>query len=266
MIKNKLKLKLKLRPIINPNKPSGFTLLEVIITIGLLAVMIISITAFLRSSIDMRLALSEKSTVTSRLNIALGYIKKDLEQAYVLSVNLDKTFTPLGQTETFFQIKEFAGRTTLSLSSMNFDTNSTSENSSELSKVTYELKVSKKFPNRLALYRSLSNLYVEDPENSDPLVEGIRSLKLAAWNGSKWVNDWDSKKSAFNLSIPRMVRVTINAYASDDKKNDQDSAPSSGIIFQSTEVDEITHRSTIVYIPWAQRYKELKDKIKTVKW
>ena len=223
--------------------------------------MIISVSALLGSSIDMRIALSERSMVTSRLNLAMGYLKKDIQQAYMLSANLDKAFVPLGFPITFF-ISTLGGENVISFSSMNRDINSTNENISELSKVTYKIQQSKDFPSRNALYRGSLSLHYEGDPELILLVEGIRSFSVEMWNGSEWDKEWDTNKSAFKQSIPRMVKVSVNAYLNDPDQ-DQDQPQD---FFSSDEIDQIGHRTTIVYIPWSKRFPELKDKVKTVKW
>lgn len=231
----------------------GFTLLEVMITLALLAVMMVSVSLLLRGSLDMRLSLSERTTVNSRLNIALENLKRDLEHVYLLSVNRDKELMKDGINYTFFKLTDFAGTTSLSFTTMVSPAYSLREGEGELQRVIYELKESPTFEGRSALYRGSLPVGVKDDLKSQLMMEGIRSLSFEMWTGSGWSRQWDSSKADYRDHLPALVRVVIVAYLQDPE--DADSADE-----LDTEI-LIAHpgeRRTIVYLPWSQKFPLLK--------
>lgn len=235
----------------------ALTLLEVIITIALLSSLVFSISTLMRSSVDMRLGLSEQTQVVSRLNVATELIKKDLEQAYMLSVNTDKTTLTDGTTPTFFKVDAFNGVSRLEFTTMN-GTQNQPILSGELIEVQYQIDKSRKFEDRMALYRGEKTVGMNNDIIPIPVVEGIFGFDLMMWNGESWIEDWDTSKDSFQQSIPHLVRLTVKAYLRDPSEIEEDN------LIESTDPHE--QRRTIVYLSWAQRFPELKDKPSTLKF
>ncbi|MCY4380524.1 MAG: prepilin-type N-terminal cleavage/methylation domain-containing protein [Proteobacteria bacterium] len=240
----------------------GFTLLEVLITISLLAFMVIAISSLMRGSVDMRLGLSEQTQVISRLNTAMHMMKKDLEHTYMLSVNYDKHMIMDGVTNTFFKVTSFGGQTTVSFTTMNAQNNYGDAQRGELITVEYEVKESERFPGRLALFRGEMTLGFDGEITTRLVVEGIESFTFEMWNGDGWLSTWDTEKSDFKQSIPRLVRVAVRAYPTDPESDDPSAQNS---IMDVNEPGAFAERRTIVLLPWARRFIELKDKTKTLR-
>ena len=241
-----------------PSSPScrGFTLLEVMITLALLSVMMVSVSMLLRGSLDMRLSLSDKNTVISRLNIALESIKKDLEHAYLLSVNNDKELMKDGINYTFFRLSDFSGVTSLSFTSMVYPAYRTGEPQGELQRILYELKESTVYKGRNALYRAALSVGTQEKLETRLMVEGIRSLSFEMWTGSSWSSEWDTSKSTYREHLPPLVRVVISAYLQDPDPDELSSTAEEGLAdIPGAHPGE---RRTLVYIPWAQRFELLK--------
>ena len=240
----------------------GFTLLEVIITISLLTFMAISISTLMRSSVDMRLGLSEQAKVTSRLNTAMELLRKDLLGTYMLSVNYDKATLVDGATPTYFRVDTFGEKTTIAFTTMNGITTMSDQPSGELIEVSYELKTSELSENRLALYRGEKVLGFKGDIETELITEGIAFVLLEMWNGETWTLQWNTDKSDFKQSLPHLVRLTIRAYPSDPMDEE-------GVSEEFTPEEffmAAAERRTMIYLPWARRYSELKQKPKTLRF
>ena len=124
----------------------------------------------------------------------------------------------------------------------------------ELSYVIYETKDSEEYPGRKDLYRGSSGGNpVSDFREEMPMkiiAKGIKSLKLEMWNGDSWRTDWDTEKSEFKQSIPKMVRVSHSTQQLLEGEEDLAAGNS----------DFDTLRLTVVYLPYSKRFPELKEK------
>lgn len=234
----------------------GFTLLEVIITISILAVMMISTSVLLRSSFDMKLAIGNKTETAAMLNSTLTTLTTDLKHSFMLSVNKDKERIADGLARTVFKYSAFGGNSRLAFTTMYNIAPKKNMGGGELSYVIYETKDSEEYPGRKDLYRGSSGGNpVSDFREEMPMkiiAKGIKSLKLEMWNGDSWRTDWDTEKSEFKQSIPKMVRVALTGYSTTPLEGEEDLAAGNS--------DFDTLRLTVVYLPYSKRFPELKEK------
>ena len=236
-------------------KISGFTLLEVVITISILSVMMISSSVLLQSSLDMKITLSQRAAISGKLNSALTLLSEDISHAFTLSVNKDKERVSEGKVRTLFKLSAFGGATKLSFTAMRNQVSKKNKKEGELAYIVYELKDSESQPGRKDLYRGVTGVipddFREEPE-SKLIAKGIKKLTFEMWNGDSWKTDWSTEKSEFKQTIPKMVRITIVGYSIEPEEDEED------IALESADFE--TRRITAVYLPYALRFKELKDK------
>lgn len=241
------------------NKKSGFTLLEVIITISLLAAIMISVTALLSGSLDMKLALSQRTQIAATINRVMTIMAEDLTHSFMLSVNEDKERVSQGVPRTIFEYSNFAGRPKVAFTSMRNTSIKRNAGEGELSYIVYEIRDSERYPGRKDLYRGVTGVVPTDFKDEPAmkaLAVGIKSIKLEMWNGSDWREEWSTKKSEFKQSIPKMIRITVVGYST---------VPEEGQADEATETDEFdTTRVSVVYLPYSQRFEELKSGSSTI--
>ena len=100
---------------------------------------------------------------------------------------------------------------------------------------------------------------VRDPDlNRDIVSLGfIKNLTIETWTGDKWSKDpWDTGRGDWRNRLPKLVRITIEAYAKDYEENDP-----------IPEDQQPTETMTTVVIPTESwEYTELKEQDKTVRW
>ena len=90
------------------------------------------------------------------------------------------------------------------------------------------------------------------PKIAGELAKGIKSLNLDMWNGDAWRTDWDTEKSEFKQSTPKMVRISLVGYTTTPFEGEED------IVVGNSDFDSM--RLTVVYLPYSNRFPELKDK------
>ena len=63
---------------------AAFTLLEVMITLGILVTMVFTIAQLMKSGFDVKAALSQKAKITHRFDVVMGAISRDLAGAFIV--------------------------------------------------------------------------------------------------------------------------------------------------------------------------------------
>ena len=118
-------------------------------------------------------------------------------------------------------------------------------------------KSSEKYPGRSHLFRGEFPRIPEDFKTDPPmklLAEHVKSIKVQVWNGEDWHRDnWDSTRRETNNRVPQMVRVIIQAWREDSFEGE----PS------ETSQEELAQFATLVYLPYALDFNELKTRSKS---
>lgn len=230
----------------------GFTLIEVVLTLGILMVMVFGITQMMRSSFDLREGISQQSKVNRKLNRVMDQINDDLTHTFFVS-NRDAVRTKHEQ-RTVFQILRKSSTDTLKLTTMSHRGRTINAKESDISYVVYEVRKSDKHPSRSHLYRGefprVPQDFKEDPK-MEILAQDISSVTFEPWAGDDWSrNDWDSARSDTSNLIPHMVRVVIKAWSEESKEAVE------------PEGDQALQQlATVVYIPAALDLDELRQRI-----
>ena len=247
----------------NRHKAAGFSLLEVMITISILLGLVVAISAMLRSSVEVKVALARDARITNRLSLAIAKVSWDIEHAFVIGLN----DAPRGGSErrfkTIFKIDKNSDRDKLS---MTITGNLEGEPGSPLGDaayVVYELRDSKNSPGRRDLYRGAVPANRDDLKEDPPmrmLAKNIKTFKVIPWRGDDWSNDrWDSSRGEWRDRMPAMVKLEIETWNEDeDIPSDDDK--------EKTDDSNVVVAKTIIAIQQARGMKELKQGSNTVRW
>lgn len=245
-------------------RQAGFSLIEVVITIGILMTLTLAVASMLRGGFDVKAGLSQQSKVAHRLQIAMQRIVDDLQHAYMLSPKIDKGKINFAERKikALFKIDKVGSKgDKLTLTTKTHRAMIAGRHESDLTLVSYELQDAQDAPGRTHLYRG-SFPYIPADLREEPqmrlLARGIKALTFEPWTGERWSKDyWDSGRGDTRNSLPRMVRVTIEAWSEDREDGDG----------RDESYDERTETlSTVVYIYEASEYAELKQPDKSIKW
>lgn len=190
---------------------SGFTLIEMVLAIGVAAIVLIAINAVFFSALRLRNATTEAVDAATPLDQTTTFLRRDLQcvvtptndTTKVLSGNFRVgTITSEGVPEPV-AIEMFTADGALSQSAPWAD----------IQRVTYELKNSTDGSGRRDLYRSVMRnlLATGTPEVQDQLMlTGVDNIKFTCYDGSQWQSVWDtSDPTSVNTNLPLAVRVDI---------------------------------------------------------
>ena len=192
---------------------AGFTLIEMILAIGIAAIVIVSVTATFFSALSLREDTSAMVDAAAPVDTAVGFIKRDLEC----------TVTPTNGTS---KLLSGGFRVGSNLSSqgvsepvaIEFYTATGALNDAEpwadIQRVTYELKApTEASATGRDLYRSVTRnlLSLTTPDVTDQLMlHGVADLKFSCYDGAQWDDAWDTTDpAAVYTNLPVAVRVDI---------------------------------------------------------
>ncbi len=240
-------------------KTNGFSILEVIISIGVIVVLTLSVVVMMRSNIDMNQIISSESQVTSGLSKAMIQIASDIEHSYIISTKDVIRSTSNRNSGTIFYIK--SNNNKIKMTTNSFRRFRRGEKSSDLSYVVYELKKSKKNSGRTDLYRGVKKIipkdFKEDPEMK-LFVENIKTFEVHPWNGEKFIKDrWDSENSDTTNKAPMMVKVTLETWLNPPAEDGQED------FNDDKKTEKLTTR---LYLRNSAKYAELKEQLGTMKF
>jgi len=243
------------------NGIKGFTLIEVIVTVGIISTIMIAAVQILKSSLEMRQALSERGLFAHRMNTALRVLAQDIEHTWILSATVDQLQGRVRGTDprSIFQFGSSQDGL-LQLTSGSHRAQIADAKESDISYVTYELKESKRYQGRTGLYRGSAPRVPEnfrEPLKMELLADSIKTVKIEGWNGDSFVSEWSNQKSDTRDKLPQMVRVTLTAWNDIPEEGQDDKALQGGDAF-------LTSFSTTIFLPYSSRLKELKERSKSV--
>jgi type II secretion system protein J len=194
------------------NNRHAFTLIEMILAIGVAAIVLIAINTALFAALRLRAATSEAVDAAAPLDQAATVLRRDLQCAMtptngttkVLSGNFRVgNVTSIGVAQPV-AIEMFTATGALGANAPWAD----------IQRVTYELKQpADRNATGQDLVRSVARnlLSTTTPEVEDQLVlSGVASIKFSCFDGAQWQDTWDTTGlTSMNTNLPLAVRVDI---------------------------------------------------------
>jgi type II secretion system protein J len=192
---------------------AAFTLIEMILAIGIAAIVLICVNAALFTALHLRDATADMVDAESPVDSAVSILKRDLECCVTTTNGTSKVLSG--------DFKAGNGITSVGVSGdvaveMYTATGGLSDDApwADIQRVTYELKP----PADLSspgkdLYRSVVRnlLAAATPPVDDQFVlGGVSSIKFSCYDGAQWQETWDTTSSGTpNTNLPVAVRVDI---------------------------------------------------------
>jgi type II secretion system protein J len=197
---------------IETNNKTAFTLIEMILAIGIAALALLCATAVLFTTLRLRDAATDMVDAALPVDQALTFLRRDLQCCV----------TPTNGTSKVLSGSFRAGNGIASTGvgepvavEMFTATGALSQGApwADIQRVTYGLKNSTDTSGRRDLYRSVSRnlLSTSTPEVEEQLLlPGVESVKVSCYNGAQWLDAWDtSDATSVNTNLPLAVRVQI---------------------------------------------------------
>lgn len=197
---------------IEMNNRHAFTLIEMILAIGVAAIVLIAINTVLFAALRLRDATSDAVDAAAPLDQTATFLRRDLQCAMTPTNGTTKVLsgefrvgsvTSVGVSEPV-AIEMFTATGALGANAP----------WAEIQRVTYELKPP---AGRTAagqdLVRSVARnlLSTTTPEVEDQLIlSGVANIKFSCYDGSQWQDTWDTTGlTSVNTNLPLAVRVDI---------------------------------------------------------
>ncbi|MBL7684429.1 MAG: prepilin-type N-terminal cleavage/methylation domain-containing protein [Deltaproteobacteria bacterium] len=194
----------------------GFTLIEVMIAIAILAVIAILVFMSTSQTINSKEDTEKKDNLNHSVNMALNKMVNDLQMSFLL-VGPDFLGSD-GRMKTVFKGTEdkldFP-----TLSKMRYYKNS---QETDYGEVGYFLQDDPEQSGQKLLMRRESKRIDDKPEEggvSEPIVDGIKELHFEYYDAQKkeWLKAWDSSQLESANRLPRAVRMTIKVVDADSE-------------------------------------------------
>lgn len=189
----------------------GFTLIEVMISVAIIAGMGLIINATLKSTLDAKNRVERKNELLRGVQVGLAKMSDDLAGAFLANANLKGA-------ETVHETGMKGGEDHLDFSTLGHF--HYVENAADTDQVTvgYTLKKEGDFS---GIYRRESQRLsekIDEGGSSFLLVENVREFKLQYYDSNKeeWVSEWDTSQISVLGRLPRAVKIEIKVAEIDE--------------------------------------------------
>ena len=191
----------------------AFTLIEMILAIGIAAVVLITINGVFFSALRLRNDTTEMVDAASPVDAAVTFLKRDLQCAVTPTNGTSKLLSGgfrVGNGLTSVGVSDPVAIELFTATGALSDTAPWGD----IQRVTYELKTpATASANGRDLYRSVTRnlLAIATPEVTEQLMlSGVARLKFSCYDGVQWNEAWDTTDpTAVNTNLPVAVRVDI---------------------------------------------------------
>jgi len=207
---------------------AGFTLIEIVIAIGILASLSLYAVTALTNQIETRNRLQQSNEVIHAAHAAMMRLTDDIRHAYMLSgneeqaalSNSDKVGRPM------FVLKDIPRLLLMTQAHQSLIANKPESNlayaqyvvcpdPSAPSEVCKD-RVSYDGPKQLVRVVDPTITKVADDSFisgvSQVLVNDLKELKFKAWNGQDFLSDWNTERSDFGKKLPKMVKIELSVF------------------------------------------------------
>jgi general secretion pathway protein J len=202
---------------LKPNPPAaarrGFTLIEMILAIGIAALVLVTISTVLYTALRLRDDTADMVDAESPVDAAMVFLKRDLQCAVTPTNGTTKVLSGGFRAGNNLTSPGQGDPVAVELFTASGAT-SDSVPWGDIQRVTYELKTpAGSASGGRDLYRSVTRnlLAVSTAEVSDQLMlSGVASLKFACYDGAQWNDTWDTTDpTSTQTNLPLAVRVDI---------------------------------------------------------
>ena len=197
---------------IKTNNETAFTLVEMILAIGVAALVLIAVNAVLFTALHLREVTTDVVDAATPVDQTFTYLRRDLQCVVTPTNGTSKVLSGgfrIGNGLSSVGVSDpvaaeiFTATGALSASAPWAD----------IQRVTYELKNSTTVSGQRDLYRSVTRnlLNVNTPDVADQLMlSGVESVKFSGYDGAEWVEAWDTTDpNSTYTNLPLAVKVEI---------------------------------------------------------
>lgn len=201
----------------------AFTLIEMILAIGVAAIVLVAVNAVLFTALRLREATTDAVNAATPLDSTLTFLRRDLECVVTPTNGTSKVLSGSFRAGTV----NSPGIADPVAVEMFTATGALSESApwADIQRVTYELKNSKDVSGQRDLYRSVTRNLLSDtgtPAVEDQLMlKDVENVKFTCFDGAQWQVNWDtSDTTSVNTNLPLAVRVEIQLAGQNNNSDD----------------------------------------------
>ncbi|MEN9530517.1 MAG: hypothetical protein RI932_2390 [Pseudomonadota bacterium] len=251
---------------------SGFTLLEIIIAIGILASLSLYAVSALTNQLETRNKLQRSNEAIHSAHAAMMRLTDDLRHAYLLSGNEEQAARSNSDVigRPMFVIN---GTPRLLLMTQSHQSLMANRAESNLAYAQYVVCPDLSAPSEVCKQSESSSsakqlVRIVDPSvkkvSDDAVISGLaqvlisdlKDLKFSAWNGQDFIPEWNTERSDFGKRLPKMVKIELSVFMPEDDLTKQ--------VRQENAAGVTTERpslalSTIVYLMYSAGQPDLKE-------
>ena len=193
----------------------GFTLLEIILALGILATIGVITINILSDQISTRQKLGQLNDDQHSLDAALNRMARDIQGAYLPNPKLI-AYLNIGNRSN--PPKFVQGRDSIILFTFAYHSYLNGSNESNQAFVKYSMSANPKDASKMQLIRVTDTDFVDSIDKDDTglsqtLLEDVESFKLQFWDGNKFRDDWDSTSGDTQNKLPKMVKIHLSSYS-----------------------------------------------------
>lgn len=196
----------------------GFTLVEMILAIGVAAIALVAVNAVLFTALHLREVTTNAVDAATPVDQTFTFLRRDLQCVVTPTNGTSKILS--GSFRVGNGITSVGGSEPVAAEIFTA-TGALSESApwADIQRVTYGLKNSTDTSGRRDLYRSVTRnlLSISTPDVTDQLMlRGVESVTFSCYDGSRWNDTWDtSDATSLNTNLPLAVRVEIKLAGGD---------------------------------------------------
>ncbi|MBI5298953.1 MAG: prepilin-type N-terminal cleavage/methylation domain-containing protein [Deltaproteobacteria bacterium] len=218
---------------------SGFTLIEVLVSVSLVSVIMLMIWQTTAQTINARQRIDKRNEVYHNARVSAEKMVQDISMAFLLA----NTPAEQGQRQGSPQIKTaFKGDSeTLQFSSLAHLRLFKNARESDSCNIGYKLESDPDNRDLLILMRRESKWLTDKPDEGGiwiPLAEKVKKIKFEYYDGRKyeWQSSWNTESDTMSR-LPRAVKVTFDFENPDNKDEDISLATVAWIGMYSNAID-----------------------------
>ena len=202
---------------IGTNNENAFTLVEMILAIGVAAIVLVAVNAVLFTALHLREVTAGVVDASTPVDQTFTFLRRDLQCVVTPTNGTSKVLSGSFKVGTV----NSAGITEPVAAEIFTATGALSQSApwADIQRVTYELKNSTDGSGRRDLCRSVTRnlLSISTPDVTDQvMLSGVANVKFSCFDGARWLDAWDtSDVTSLNTNLPLAVRVQIQMDGSD---------------------------------------------------
>jgi general secretion pathway protein J len=249
---------------VKKHSQSGFTLLEIILAISILATIGVLTINILSTQIDTRQRVTDQNSAHHSINMAMQRVYEDIQGAYISNPN-DASSLNLSNRQVKPQF--YFKNSNLVFSILNNKSFLENSNQSNFAFVRYYARPDPKDTKKSQLVRIIDtdmaeNIYEQDIGFSEIIVPDLKDFSVTFWNGSEYRREWDSTANDTQNKLPKLVKIHLESYFPETNKEKQLKELSPGI----QEKKRFIALDTIVYILSTLGFKDVIAPSGDYKW